>query len=50
MGPDNLQLQLIAKSDMLSYLVSQIVQRPVGVGKVDPSLYQDIAQANYALS
>lgn len=46
----NLQLQLIAKSEMLSYLVSQIVQRPVGVGKIDPSLYQDIAQANYALS
>lgn len=46
----NLQLQLIAKSELLSFLVSQIVNRPVGVGKIDEHLYKDVAQANYALS
>lgn len=40
----------IAESNLLSYLVSQIVKRPVTAGKLDPTLAQDIRQANYALS
>ena len=40
----------IAKSDMLSFLVSQIVKRKVTVAKLDPDLWKDILEANYALS
>lgn len=46
----NIQLALIAKSELLSYLVTQIVQRPVTIGKIDRLLYKDIAHTNYALS
>ena len=35
---------------MLSYIVSQIVKRKVVVNKLDPKLYEDILDANYALS
>lgn len=40
----------IAKSDLLSFLVSQIVKRRVTVAKLDPKLHEDILLANYALS
>lgn len=40
----------IAESDLLSFLVSQIVKRKVVVNKLDPHLGRDIRQANYALS
>ena len=43
-------LSEIAKSDLLSFLVSQIVKRKVTVSKLDPDLYLDILDANYALS
>lgn len=46
----NHQLELIAKSDMLGFLISQIMGRPVSIGKLDPMLSKDIAQTNYALS
>jgi hypothetical protein len=46
----NLQLQLIAKSNLLSNLISQIIGRQVQVGKLDPQLYVQIEAANYALS
>lgn len=46
----NLQLQLIAKSELLSYLLSQIVGRDIKVGKLDPELHKDILETNYALS
>ena len=45
-----LQLELIAKSELLSSIVSQILGKPICVGKLDPLLYQDIALTNYALS
>lgn len=45
-----LQLELIAKSELLSSIVSQILGKPICVGKLDPLLYQDIASTNYALS
>ena len=44
------QLMLIAKSEMLSYLISQLVGRSVTVGKLDPNLWQTIANTEYALS
>ena len=46
----NLQLHLIAKSNLLQHLVSQILGRPVQVDKVDPTLADDILEADYALS
>lgn len=46
----NLQLMLIAKSNMLQYLLSQILGKQINIGKLDPTLYQDIMNSNYALS
>jgi hypothetical protein len=46
----NLQLALIAKSDLLGFLISQIVGRPVNIGKLYPDLHKDIIKTNYALS
>ena len=46
----NLQLQLIAKSKLLAFVVSQIMGRQIQVNPLDPTLSRDIAQANYALS
>jgi len=40
----------IAESDLLSYIVSQIVGRPIRAGKLDPSIAQEIRFNNYALS
>lgn len=45
-----LQLMLIAKSNLLSSVVSQIIGKPVQIGKLDHDLYKDIEQAEYALS
>lgn len=46
----NLQLMLIAKSNLLQYLLSQICGRQLKIGKLDPTLYKDIADTEYALS
>jgi hypothetical protein len=46
----NLQLALIAKSNLLGYLITQIVGRPVNIGKLYPNLYKDVLKTNYALS
>lgn len=40
----------LAKSEMLSYLISQIIDRKVKIGKIDPNLHEDILDAEYALS
>ena len=45
-----LQLELIAKSNLLSSIVSQIIGRDVQIGKLDPNLHKEVAQSNYALS
>ena len=45
-----LQLSLIAKSEMLSYLMSQIMNRPINVGKADPDLWKEILESEYPLS
>lgn len=44
------QLYEIARSDLLSYLITQIVGSPVKIGKLDPTLADDILNSNYALS
>lgn len=46
----NLQLKLIAESDILSSIISQLVGRRVQIGKLDPTLHLDIMESNYALS
>jgi hypothetical protein len=46
----NLQLQLIAKSNLLSHLVSQLVGRTVPVMKQDPTMWVKVINADYALS
>jgi hypothetical protein len=46
----NLQLYLIAKSKMLGYLLSQIVGKDIVIGKLDPTLADDILDTDYALS
>lgn len=45
-----LQLQLIAKSNLLQFVLSQILGRSLTIGKLDENLWQDIGQAEYALS
>jgi hypothetical protein len=40
----------IAKSEMLSFMISQIVKRRVGVTKLDELMYIDVLEANYSLS
>jgi hypothetical protein len=46
----NLQLERIAKSNLLDNLVGQLIGRPVSIGKFDNGLYRDIPNSNYALS
>jgi hypothetical protein len=46
----NLQLHLLAKSDVLSFLLSQLVGREVKINKLDDTLAQDILDSDYALS
>lgn len=45
----NLQLSLIAQSDMLSFLLSQLLGRHIQINKID-DLAEEILQAEYALS
>lgn len=46
----NIILAMIAKSDLLSYIVSQILNRPVTIGKANPDMWKDVLEANYSLS
>jgi len=46
----NLQLSMIAKSDILSSLISQLLGKTVKIGKLDPDLWIDILETEYALS
>lgn len=46
----NNQLYLIAKSNILSSIIGQILGRNVQIGKLDPKLYLDIPETDYALS
>lgn len=44
------QLMLIAKSNLLQFLLCQILKRNVTIGKLDETLWRDIANTEYALS
>lgn len=46
----NLQLQLIAKSNLLQDIISQLAGKPVTLRKLDPDLWKRIGHTNYALS
>lgn len=46
----NQQLMLIAKSKLLQYLLSQITGKQLNIGKLDPNLWKDILETDYALS
>ena len=46
----NLQLALIAKSDILSHMLTSITGHPVPITKDDPNMWEGILTANYALS
>lgn len=46
----NRQLMLIAKSDLLSFLLSQIMGKKIKIGKLDADLWKDIMDSDYALS
>lgn len=46
----NNQLMLIARSNLLSFMLSQILGRQVEVGKEDPDMWKEIMDAEYALS
>lgn len=46
----NLQLHKLYASDMLSFLLSQIMQTKVSIPKLDNDMAQDILDAEYALS
>lgn len=45
-----LQLQLIAKSNLLQSIISQLLGKSVQIDKLDPNLWQHIGHTNYALS
>lgn len=45
-----LQLQLIAKSNLLQYILCQILHRQVTIGKLDEDLWKEIGEAEYCLS
>lgn len=44
------QLKLIAQSNMLESIISQLLNRHVPIGKLDPNLHLYVGQSNYALS
>lgn len=46
----NRQLMLIAKSNLLQFLLSQIMGKEVKIVKQDPDLWKDIMDSNYSLS
>lgn len=46
----NNQLHLLARSNMLGNLLTQILNRPITTGKADPDMFKDVLAANYALS
>lgn len=46
----NRQLMLIAKSDLLSFVIGQHMRQSVAIPKLDPTMWQDIMSAEYALS
>ncbi len=46
----NLQLMLIAKSNLLSFTLSQIMGKEIKVDKQNPNMWKEIKDSNYTLS
>lgn len=46
----NRQLYLLAKSNILSFLFTQLMGHDVKIGKLDPTMVDGILESNYALS
>lgn len=46
----NQLLAEVYRSDLLSFLVSQIVKRRITVSKIDPDMFGEILETNYSLS
>ena len=46
----NNQLYMIAKSNLLGFLVGQLIGSPIRTAKLDPDLHESIMETNYALS
>ncbi len=46
----NYILSQIARSDLLSFILTQLLGRDIVVQKIDPNLWVDILESNYALS
>ena len=46
----NLQLTLIAKSNLLSFTLSQVMGREIKVDKANPNMWKHIMDSNYTLS
>lgn len=46
----NLLLAELAKGTLLDHIVSMILGRPVELGKIDSTLWEDVVNTNYALS
>lgn len=46
----NIQLWSIAKSNLLGFILGQLLHRPVQIGKMDPGMIKEILNADYALS
>ena len=46
----NLQLALIAKSDMLAFILSGVLSKPITIDKPNPEMWLQVLNADYALS
>ena len=46
----NLQLALIAKSDMLAFILSGVLAKPITIEKPNPEMWLQVLNAEYALS
>jgi hypothetical protein len=46
----NLQLALIAKSDMLAFMLSGMLAKPITIEKPNPEMWLQVLNADYALS
>jgi hypothetical protein len=46
----NLQLALIAKSDLLAFVLTGMLNQPITITKPNPEMWLDILNANYTLS
>lgn len=40
----------LARSEMLSYILTQLLGKPTRIGKLDPDMWKDVLHAEYALS